>query len=369
LNRPLRRGLGYPAWRAARAQWEWVELTGAVFSDTVPSPQPLGSLDGRLRAWNGFAVKGTKIITAGIGGHDDWAGNEAMQIELGVDSPTAPTLLKTSSLEADYIQNANYYADGRPTSSHTYRALHYDATRNKVFRMGVGSAYGNGTYQTGSVDAFDLTTNEWDTANTWTDVPALPVGTYPQVQHPTTGDIYIFTVSGLYRWNVSDASYDLLATLPSGADQVQGAAIVIDLARDRLVMFGNRYNEGVAVVLFDLTAETFSVDAMTGTYATRIAAQAGSTAHHNTAIDKYIVRCSDTSTPGNKVTGGEILTVDPDTWATDAQATTGGSGIPACAQENGPGVYGRFGYMPALNGYAYMPIPSGGVWFLAAPAA
>ena len=110
------------------------------------------------------------LVMAGVGGHADYGGNEGYSIDLSAASPQW-TMLNQPTADADMRIDVTHYLDGRPTASHTYYSIFGSAARNKLFRFGIGSAYGSGNFQRPKVDSFNLGTNDWDAANTWPDIP------------------------------------------------------------------------------------------------------------------------------------------------------------------------------------------------------
>src|SRR6185436_1721935 len=101
-----------------------------------------------------------RLYLAGAGGHADWAGNEAYELDLRVAAP-AWRLLRPPTMAPD-VQGSNgpmgifhhYYADGRPSSTHLYFALQFVRARNRVFKMCAGSIWGTGNEGNNKVDGF-----------------------------------------------------------------------------------------------------------------------------------------------------------------------------------------------------------------------
>ena len=96
---------GYPVGRKGLAPWAWVEIAGTSmtmvtvldpFSGTPSAPTQ------RIDAWNGLAANrdSNRIYLANAGGHADWAGNEAYEIDLQRDHPQWK-LLRGSTMAPD----------------------------------------------------------------------------------------------------------------------------------------------------------------------------------------------------------------------------------------------------------------------------
>src|SRR5690606_10492391 len=112
----------------------------------------------------------------GNGGHADYAGNEVYEIDLSVDAPAWKILRQPTPMKFVVPSNASkgvfndYYLDGRPSSTHTYYALNYLATRKAIFKFGAGSVWGTGNEKNWKTDAFSLVNNDWQPAGSWPDV-------------------------------------------------------------------------------------------------------------------------------------------------------------------------------------------------------
>lgn len=367
---------GLPAWRTGLAAWEWYRLTGASLSNTLPDVLPaIGTAKNRIESWNGFVVIDTRAARAGVGGHGDWAGNEGYENDYGVETPGAPTILSQPTPDEDVIENANYYADGRPTATHTYYGLHADPDRNQIVRLGVAAATGNGNFHSAKCDAYDLTAGDWLAAGTIPDVPEYPDYSLAQCQHPVTRNVYVIGETKLWRYNMAARTWTDLGVVSAGGGQgsaFAGRASLIDVTRNRLVILGNSYSTPAGIQIFDLEEETWSSGTLTGDLAALAAAQSGNAAFHLAGPDIYVMRRSWSAATGGvdngpiQMGGGEMLQIDPETFEVSDLPTTGGSGIPATWR----GVWGLLQPMPALGGFIFEPRGDSAVsgcdpWFLA----
>lgn len=304
----------------------------------------------RLNAWTGLAVVGSRIVTCGVGGHADYAGNEGYAWDLSVSSPGAPVMLNAPTPAAQVTYNAEYYADGRPTSSHTYYSLHGVESLNRVFRFGIGSAWGDGNFQRPNVDAFNLATGDWDAANTWADVPGDTSIGRGQCQDAGTGNVYVSTATGVYRWEAATQTYTSIGNIPNGPAGSTYRPMAYDHTRGNLVVFGDN---SVAGRINVHNGASWSSPSLTGSYITEVSGFNGHYGHYDAGLDLFLIR--------ENGAGGRILTVHPTTWATGVLSVTGGAGITAAVN----GVFGKFQRMPALSGYVYIPRTNSNVWFLA----
>lgn len=160
-------------------------LSGAVFSGTVPPawwagkplgqwfPIPgtsIGALAGmNVDAFCGITIRpsDSTLLAVAAGGHNDGSSNGAVKIGLEADSPTWSVLRTSSSATANVL----YYADGTPTSRHTYSYIHYLASANAVLLAGCNFGYGNETPVGFGMDLFSLDTNDYLARYTIPDLP------------------------------------------------------------------------------------------------------------------------------------------------------------------------------------------------------
>ncbi len=346
-----------PAWRQGLAKWQWVELPGTSLSNQLVS-DATGAMvapTARIDAWNGLAVNrdDNRVYLAGAGGHADWAGNEAYEIDLQADQPRW-RLLRGPSAGADIVLAANYYADGRPSSTHLYFALQFVRVHNRIFKLSAGSVWGSGNESNSKVDAFDLTTNDWDPAGTWAE--GLPAGgaiDRPYAQHPATDDAYTFFTGSFRKWTAATATWTNLAARPSYAndDIVTGSASAVDPTRQQVVFLRNAYRVAQHMGLTLSFTGTLSDVTFTGPAVDAVSAGAPGL-QYLPGDDVFVLKRS---------TAGALALIDPSTFVVTAQATTGPNPPDAVN-----GIYTRFLYLPLLKGFAYLPRGSANFWFLAA---
>lgn len=340
---------GLPAWRQALAPWEWHEITSAQLASAVADVPPTGGARYRMDAWCGLTSVGSVIGFAGNGGHADYAGNECVTCDLMAETPTW-VMRNQPTPAADYILNANYYADGRPTSSHTYYQLHGDVARNRIFRMGVGSAWGNGNFQTANVDAFDLTANDWDAADTWPDPAGGPAVGKALARDFTTDDVWLSGSTHLHHWNSSAGTWTQKAAFPDNGSATYYRSSLFDAARQRFVVLGDTYNTPTGIMIYSVAGNSWSTADLSGAAAATIAGTSAFAAYHDTATDTYLVFAG----------GATVYQIDPDTWAVTT-LTVSGATPPASIN----GVFSKAVAVPALKGYAYQPTGSSSLYFLA----
>ena len=350
---PTAAPLAQPAWRRTMTPFQWVELPSADILAVGPNFRPGGGASGRearIEAWNGITGMGGVIYMAGVGGHADWGGNEGYRCDLTVASPVWEMLGAPTPDQFITVDTA-YYLDGRPTASHTYYALHADARRQKVFRMGIGSAWGSGNFQRPNVDAFDLATRDWDAASTWPSVPENPGIGKSQAQDLETGDAYVVGSNRLWRFKMETGQWTGLASVPSQGYAAYTRASAVDTRRKRFVVFGNGYRLPVGIMVYDIAANTWTTPELTGPAAARAAVQGGHSAFYSARLDRFILKTS---------SAGELIEIHPETFATRFLTSINAAAVPNAVN----GVFGKFFYLQALGGFAYQPTGRDKLWFL-----
>ena len=362
-----------PAWRQGLAKWQWVELVGSSLSNTkVPDPftgTPVAPTQ-RIDAWNGLAANRDtdRLYLAGAGGHADWAGNEAYEIDLRVDAP-AWRLLRAPTMAPD-VQGSNgpmgifhhYYADGRPSSTHLYFALQFVRARNRVFKMCAGSIWGTGNEGNNKVDGFDLAKNDWDPAGTWPETPGGsppsptadgPLIARPFAQHPETEDIYTYFSAAFRKWTAADATWSKLAARPAHAndDIVTESPAAVDTVRNRVLFSTNAYRvtqrQGLSL---DLGGGALTDVTFTGASAASVVGSGRGLLFVPTE-DAYFMKLR---------AGKTVVRIDPSTYEATDLPTTGPTPPDAVN-----GIYTRWLYLPRLKGIAYLPSGAANMWFLA----
>ena len=344
-----------PSWRQSMNVWEWRPIAGTSLSSVAPDVMPQGRLSSRIGAWNGLAADTStnKLFIAGAGGHFDYAGNEAYSINLSDDSP-AWQILNQPTPDSQVVWEASYYADGRPSSTHTYYALQYVTRLNRVFRVGSGSNWGSGNHKDWNMNAFNVIVNDWDPAGTWPVVDnSTPRLGYAICKNPETEEIYAAGNVNLRRFDPQTGVWSTLSRFPQNGSSTLRRACVVDHSRNRVVFLGDRYRMGVGGgLVFNIANNSFSTIDFSGPAVSALM-----------SADEGYAFLERTNSMIHFVggVGSQVLNVNPVTWEVSVQATTGGDAMPNASN----GVHTRFQYLPGLGGFAYYPSPVSGVWFLA----
>ncbi len=358
----------FPVWRKGIAKWAWREIPGTSMTTVTVADPFSGQMvapTARLDAWNGLAANRdtNRVYLANAGGHADWAGNEAYEIDLQQDLPRWK-LLRGSTMAPDVLASNgsqgifhNYYADGRPSSTHLYYALQFVRARNRIFKMCSGSIWGTGNESNNLVDAFSLDANDWDPAGTWAATPNGGADTgvinRPFAQHPDTEDLYTFFTAAFRKWSAADATWSKLADRPSYAndDIVGGSASAVDPVRQRVLYTVNAYkvaqHQGLlyAIDTKVLTDVTFSGPAVSDV------SGAENGLAYLPSENAYLLKLS---------SAGRVIRIDAVTFEATELATSGAA--PPSAVN---GVHTKWLYLPRLKGFAYLPHGSANFWFLA----
>ncbi|MFK7967134.1 MAG: hypothetical protein AB8C46_24510 [Burkholderiaceae bacterium] len=344
-----------PSWRQGMNVWEWRSISGSSLSSVAPDVMPQGRLASRIGAWNGLAADTStnKLFIAGAGGHFDYAGNEAYSINLSDDSPRWQ-ILNQPTPDAQVVWEASYYADGRPSSTHTYYALQYVTRLNRIFRVGSGSNWGSGNHKDWNMNAFNVTVNDWDPAGTWPVVDdSRPRLGYAICKNPESEEIYAAGNYNLRRFDPQTGVWSTLARFPQNGSSTLRRACVVDHSRNRVVFLGDRYRMNVGGgLIFNIASSSFeNIDFNGPAVSALMSADEGYAFLEKTNAMIHFV--------GG--VGSQVLNVNPVTWEVTVQATTGGDSMPNASN----GVHTRFQYLPGLGGFAYYPSPASGIWFLA----
>lgn len=216
-----------PAWLTGKSLLTWYSLPGTAvlnaMTGLVSDVDYYGSRLG-IHAYCGIAFKeaGSVLMHVASGGHNDYTGNEVYQIALNSSAPAWQRLrMPTKLADAGYYigpggpPGAAYYADGRPSSRHTYSHNQFIAARNRVFMFGAAAVAGNGNGSFPVVDAFNLATNDYDAAGSW---QASGVADFGGVNNPTVKDsaenVYKFikNTGVLLKWTQATATWSTLYT-------------------------------------------------------------------------------------------------------------------------------------------------------------
>ena len=332
---------------------EWRQIPNSALSSAPIAVQTYPGLgntgpNSKVVAWTGFSIdtRDSSIYSAANGGHSDYAGNEVNRIRLSDNAP-AWTEPRASTLSAKVSVNSTHYADGRPTSRHTYYGSVFNEQRGRAMLVG-GARYGNG-YMTATVDGFNLTSNDWDGAGTYPDVPSDFTNMQGAAVTPdkTTGNVYVFPGFSVLRWSNSTNTWTRL--LSSTSIYGQYAATALDTRRNRILVVGGNINDHG---FYDTATNSVQSVSFTGSSAGAMTGDPGNGMVYDPVLDAFLLRKAGP--------GGTIYRINAQTFSVDVLPTSGGDAVPAAIN----GVWTRFLHVPNLKGIVYFPAYGGNAWFI-----
>jgi hypothetical protein len=336
----------WPNYAFTQAIAAWTALSGTAISSVDPATPPstgTGSVNGKITPWNSNSLdeRTSDFWNVATGGHTDYGGNEADKLRLEVHTPAWQEVLTCTVT----VSNANYYADGRPTSRHSYLAQQFNPFNNRVMMFG-GARFSDGGILA-TVDGFNIITGDYDASSTYTNIPASisSVEYKPTAIDPRNGNIYMFCDNGnIERWNIASNTW---TNLGSGYTVDRIATPIWDSRRKRFCMINGN------------TMRTFSPPSTGGsTTLTGTTIPTGNNADFQGNSSVYIPSL-DIILHYVSNTGGTVYKVDLATNVASDFGTTGGASIP----NNSHGSQNRFRFVPNLRGIIYQPDRTN-CWFL-----
>jgi hypothetical protein len=223
----------------------WKELPGTSLKEAwaswgQPDQLPQGSLTGAaaiITAWNSgaFDTKRGLFVIPRTGGHADWAGNQVVALDVNAltwrllrpPSPNYPRLI-SSNPRAAYT---NPYSDGTPASVHTYDAVEYLPSVDRIWSSG-------GIYWSPGGESSPSKTWWWNpTSIEWEPKVTRPGGYGTSARWvPSLDRLIVRTSQGLYSYDPATDSYKELfqSQLPGSS-----STLALDDADRRLYRFVN----------------------------------------------------------------------------------------------------------------------------------
>lgn len=350
-----------PSWAASLPVMQWTSV-GTSLQSVQPNPLPPTPNNPvmKLYAWNGIACnRSLSRLYAQGGGHGDYCGNEVDTIDLAVDSPAwvqrCPPTYGSSNI---YNDPAAYFADYRPSPTHTYYSFVHSHKVGCAFVMttrgmnagGLPAPPGNWPYVNNAElnPAFSDAAGDWEKANVhlFDNYPIQAGGDWTAqtvMVHQITGDVYFnrpnhFTY---YKFDPSKAAGTQWTLLSSGQGNTQGyAGAAIDPIRQRILIVGNFGSDRDPQIRNLSNYATQSVS-FTGLGASALRCKEPSVVYDEYLDCFWVVRLD-----GSAV---RLLKVDAETLDVTEPATTGTTPI---APDNG--IQSKANYVPALKGIAFV---------------
>jgi chitodextrinase len=339
-----------PGWVNALAPGQWIQIPNTVLGNVEPSPIPAGNSGpaSKVIAWTSFVVdtRDSMVYSVANGGHWDYSGNEVNRLALETETP-AWTQRLAPTPSGSVIESVTHYADGRPTSRHSYYGVTLNTLNDRVMILG-GSKYGNG-FGFVALDSYNVAANSYSPPSTH---PAAPSSTMQLASavtaDPATGDIYIFGNFESAKWTRSSNSWTAIGgsgTKPWGAESMSA----MDTTRGRILVIGGHNSDHHT---YTPGSNTFATVTFTGASASSIASAQKGALVYVEAIDRFLVRLGGA--------GGTVYQIHPSTFEVTTFTSSGSAAIPST--QNGP--YNKFLYVPRLRGAVYVPVYDGNAWFL-----
>jgi len=337
---------GEPAWLSAHPTInEWFAISGTS-----------GAGGADIDAYCGFALKPStpEIIIAAAGGHPGMD-NRVVSCDLSAGSPSWTTRkAATASPNDSAADNDSYNAsDGTPMARHLYNYIQYISQTDRVMLVG-GYAIGTVARYTVHVDGFNLATNAWDAAGTYTDMPVA--GNYGNSQD-ASGVIY---TGGGKKFNAVTNTWGThphsIGRFPTAYDSSDGSIFSLQWAD------GQGFGSGVTANRANLGAGTTSTISFNSSAAlTQFIADAPtySGMDYDSFNDNFLFYCGQGSGAGRiyKITKNGTTT-----WDISILSLGGGSSTPGASPA--AGVNKRFQYVPAYKGFVMLPQSSSNLYFI-----
>lgn len=214
----------------------WYEIPNSKLSSYTsvypPSPAPLGEPSNIMVAWGGGLFDSTRnrLIIHG-GGHADYAGNEIYAFSL---STLQWSRIKDPTPNSQIISESDTYADGNPTSVHSYDSLLYIAPIDRYWRGG-GSRWGGSGGRTSLAWYFNPSTSSWTSLGSNNALGVSGCSEYD----PVTNTIFaVKDNSASGKYSVGSSTWSSWGDL-SGIAQGEEQTCAIDFDTRQFVMVGN----------------------------------------------------------------------------------------------------------------------------------
>jgi len=312
----------------------WYEIPNTTLAPNCPNDASIQANTGCgavISAWGGAAADTTlnRMIIWG-GGHQDYYGNEVYALNLNAN-PIAMTRITNPSTFNGACTDAQ--SDGNPTSRHTYAALTYMPTVNKMYAY--SGARANCGYADPDTWTFNLSNFTWLRQDPTTGGPPEACSGCVTDWDPNVNLVYNLVVDGedlgtFWSYNPANNAYTELQSNGIGLNLNLGGGL--DPGRELFFGVGNGafvkvdISSGSSHVLQDISGSTTGCSSL-------ISANSPGFAYD--PVQKLMV---------GWVGGNSAILFDPDTNTCTSITYANG---PGTAQGNG--TFGRFRYFPAFG--------------------
>lgn len=335
---------------------------GEVAALANSSPSAVG-IDG----YCGFAYwkEARAIVYGAAGGHSNGADNSVNLFPLMDDAPVWQQL-HAASTSGNVNNGQPINLDGTPNAVHLYSYIHVDEERSRMLILGsYAPSPGSDTFN--DCHAFNLLTNQWETAGT---VPACIGGRYGNCAvGDGSGDVWAlwdhfsnryFDASANAWTNPSLTGDDVFVRFPWARDTLRGQNYGLAWGDSQ----GSLPTEMRSVKLAGTVKTTITLSGSGLTQFQTDAAAIGAGGQYpamvyDEANDRFIWYC------GKGSTAGHFFAITPNgtnAW-TITQLTITGATVPASVDE---GIQARMAYadLGTVKGIVFMPGRVAGCYFL-----
>lgn len=340
-----------PEWLESSGIRSWLQLQSPAAAGVSPQPALPGSVVYVTNAWCGAAVRhsGSYFLLHG-GGHADYSGNEIYALKLSDDSPKWQRLWGPTPLN-QILEQRSHYADGNPTSVHTYYSNQYDQQGDRFLRIGSYS-YWRESGRDNKVNAWRWQAANWDPDGTIPAVPLAAADYGPGVtSDATTGNVYFWGDTGRAIWTRSTGQWQ--AVTSGGSHNGTYSATAFDPVGNCVWSIGGRAATSGIVRRWDLATGTISNVSVTGTAASQYTS-GGQFAMEYCPLDGKFYLYSGNSCAIFDASARTISTLvingtaplTPSSYRSDTQA-----------------IFNKFRYVPELKGFVVLPAWSAPTFF------
>ena len=349
-----------PAWMASIPVGQIGAIANtapAAYTDAVNGFTSSGNI---LNAFSGFHIVGAAKVRLFGGGHNDYSGNEVLDLDLAADTPALRTFCAPTPLgsRVPAVVWQGTPPDARMNVPHTYDSGIWSPALGRSLWFGQSSPWNAGGTLPGGGQTFSLieATARWAQPGSADDLGPAPGGVC--AARDNAGNLYGCSFQRVHRYTPGSGWSEFVNNGALAWNRF--GALLYDSRRNRLLRIGDlgaaRYFTidctsaavvnlaslltGSAADLALLNART-SVDTTGGDY--------------NPDLDAFVIPVG---------LGAEMLLINASTWAVSRMTPPAASGsVPNASGYPGLGVWGRIKYVPDLGGMAYWPTGNGNLWF------
>lgn len=347
-------------WAVASLSAQWQPLANTKLSSVCPGgPTACSAVVG---AWSGATMDTSRnrLIIWG-GGHGDYDGNEVYSLNLSANPPTLTRIKDSSTPNPDPTQCIAELADGNPNGRHTYNALAYIASEDRMY-VERGSLSCNAGSQAGDTWTLDLSALTWLRMDPASGSPkpadyAAPSGNGPvtsSAYDPNTGLVFHDIVGvGFWKYLYSTNTYTRLTT---NVGTPFNSTMVLDPYREYLYYFGSTDGTGGNATTSLGTASVRAIDISAGSSYTMEDWTGDTSGCDGLSRAYYPGLAYDPVT--HKIVGwpnfgNTVYLFNPDTKVCTTETFEGGppDSVNASSQVFTTGTFGRFAYSAPLDAF------------------